>query len=165
MSATRSGFVAVTEVMTRDVLTVRPDQPVDAAIGLFLRHRITGVPVVDEAAHVVGVVSESDVLGKRGRTCREVMSTTLHTCTVATSVEEAAEELLRSRIRRMPVLDAEGRLVGIVTRMDLVRHLARTHWACRWCGTTERGLREPGACHSCGGESWRFVAEPWVPSA
>lgn len=144
--------------MTREVLTVTPDQPVDAAVSLIVEHRITGVPVVGEDRRCVGIVSESDVLGKRGRTIADIMTTDVVSVEEDVTLAEAAEILLTRRIRRLPITH-EGRLVGLLTRMDLLRYFAQTHWACQWCGHTERGLRPPNACPSCGGETWRFTVE------
>jgi len=148
----------VSDVMTRDVLTVTPEQPVESAVSLIVEHRITGLPVVDHDRRCVGIVSESDVLGKRGRTVAEIMTTDVIAVEEDLSLAEAAEIMLTRRIRRLPVT-REGRLVGILTRMDLLRYFGQTHWACQWCGHVERGLRPPNACPSCGGETWTFSVE------
>jgi CBS domain-containing protein len=155
---TRQKDSLVSEVMTRDVLTVRPTDPVEAAVNLIVDHRITGVPVVDDEGRCVGIVSESDVLSRRGRTVGEIMTTEVIAVEEDTSLAEAAETLLTRRIRRLPVT-RNGRLVGILTRMDLLRRYAQTRWTCRWCGHTERGLRPPNACPECGGEDWQFTVE------
>jgi len=52
------------------------------------------------------------------------------------------------------------RIVGILPRADLLRHVRHTHWTCDWCGTTVLGLRRPNACPQCGGETWTFVTVP-----
>jgi CBS domain-containing protein len=156
--AARRAETLVSDVMTREVLTVAPEQPVDAAVSLIVEHRITGVPVVDGERRCVGIVSESDVLGKRGRTVGEIMTRDVIAVDEDVTLAEAAETLLTRRIRRLPVT-RDGRLVGILTRMDLLRFFGQTHWACQWCGHTERGLRPPNACPSCGGETWTFTVE------
>ncbi len=75
------------------------------------------------------------------------------------TLDSAAETMLTRRIRRLPVT-RDGKLVGILTRADLLRHVRHTHWTCDWCGTTVTGLRRPNACPQCGGESWTFEAVP-----
>jgi CBS domain-containing protein len=145
--------------MTRDVLTVHVEDPVDAAVDIIVARRVTGVPVVDEEQRCVGVVTESDILGKRGSTVGEIMTANAVTVEEDVSLAEAAEIMLTQRIRRLPVVRADNTLVGLLTRMDLVRWFGQTRWTCAWCGHSERGLRPPNACPSCGGESWRFTTE------
>ena len=149
----------VSHVMTRDVKTVRAEDPVEAAVDIIVGRRVTGVPVVDEEQRCIGVVTESDILGKRGASVGEIMTRDAVTVEEDVSLAEAAEIMLTRRIRRLPVVTTDRRLVGLLTRMDLVRHFGQTHWTCEWCGRTERGLRPPNACPSCGGESWRFTTE------
>jgi CBS-domain-containing membrane protein len=81
------------------------------------------------------------------------------TTTESRTLDSAAETMLTRRIRRLPVV-RDGRLVGILTRADLLRHVRHTHWTCDWCGTTVLGLRRPNACPQCGGETWTFVTVP-----
>jgi CBS domain-containing protein len=145
--------------MTRDVRTVRAADPVDAAVDIIVGMRITGVPVVDDAERCIGVVTESDILGKRGTTVGEIMTADAVCVEEGVSLAEAAEIMLTRRIRRLPVVRDDGTLVGLLTRMDLVRWFGQTHWVCEWCGSSERGLRPPNACPSCGGESWRLTVE------
>ena len=145
--------------MTRDVRTIHVEDPVDAAVDFIVGMRVTGVPVVDARQRCVGVVTESDILGKRGATVGEIMTADAVTVEEDVSLAEAAEIMLTRRIRRLPVVRGDGTLVGLLTRMDLVRFYGHTRWACAWCGHSERGLRPPNACPSCGGESWRFTFE------
>jgi CBS domain-containing protein len=145
--------------MTRDVKTVHAGDPVEAAVAIIVERRITGVPVVDDEGRCIGVVTESDILGKRGHTVAEIMTADAVTVEEDVSLAEAAEIMLTRRIRRLPVVRGDRTLVGLLTRMDLVRWFGQTHWACEWCGTAERGLRPPNACPQCGGESWRLTVE------
>ena len=145
--------------MTRDVKTVRVEDPVEAAVDAIVGMRITGVPVVDAERRCVGVVTESDILGKRGTTCGEIMTADAVTVEEGVSLAEAAEIMLTRRIRRLPVVRDDGTLSGLLTRMDLVRYFGQTQWNCEWCGHSERGLRPPNACPSCGGESFRLTVE------
>lgn len=151
--------ITVADVMVGNVLVVHSGDSVDDAVRLIVDSRITGVPVVDDQHHILGIVAESDILGKRGQTVDEVMTRDVLTTTESTTLDSAAEMMLTRRIRRLPVV-REGRLVGILTRADLLRHVRHTHWTCDWCGTTVLGLRRPNACPQCGGETWTFVTVP-----
>jgi CBS domain-containing protein len=151
--------ISVADVMTRDVLVVHPGTTVDEAVKLIVDHRITGVPVVDDQHRILGIVAESDILGKRGQTVEEVMTGDVITTRESTTLDAAAEVMLTRRIRRLPVV-REGRLVGILTRADLLRYVRHTHWTCDWCTSSVVGLRRPNACPQCGGESWTFAAVP-----
>lgn len=139
----------VEQLMTKTVLTVAPETPLRQVAGLLVREHISGVPVVDEDGHVLGVVSEADILRReRGptpgradflhwlgsddhlerlsaRTAGEAMSRPAVTIRPEQSVWEAAARLVDRTLKRLPVVDAEGFLVGIVTRADLVRAFAR----------------------------------------
>ncbi|MFN2569423.1 MAG: CBS domain-containing protein [Candidatus Dormibacteria bacterium] len=148
----------VSDVMTRDVLTVGPDQSVDDAVAVIVDNVITSVPVVDLEHHCVGIVSESDLLGKPGSAVRDIMTRDVVTVEERCSLDDAAEVFLTRRIRRLPVI-RDGRLVGVLTRADLLRHVRETRWVCEWCGTTESGVRPPNACPVCGGTTWHLVAE------
>ncbi len=123
---------------------------------LIVDNRITGVPVVDEEHHITGILSESDILGKHGHTVGDVMTVDVLTIGELAPLADAAETMLTRRIRRLPVVRGD-RLVGILTRADLLSHVRHTHWTCDWCGTSEIGLRPPNACVKCGGESWTFA--------
>lgn len=151
--------ITVADVMVSNVLVVHTGDSVDDAVRLIVDSRITGVPVVDDHHHILGIVAESDVLSKRGQTVDEVMTRDVLTTTESQSLDSAAEMMLTRRIRRLPVV-RDGRLVGILTRADLLRHVRHTHWTCDWCGTTVLGLRPPNACPQCGGETWTFVTVP-----
>jgi CBS domain-containing protein len=152
-------LTSVSDVMTRDVRTVHVEDPVEAAVDIIVGMRVTGVPVVDAEQHCVGVVTESDILGKRGATCGDIMSADAVTVEEDVSLAEAGEIMLTRRIRRLPVVRSDRTLVGLVSRMDLVRYFGQTRWTCEWCAHSERGLRPPNACPSCGGESWNFTVE------
>jgi predicted transcriptional regulator len=117
--------------MTVGVLSVAPDTPVKEVAAVLLERGISGVPILDEG-RVVGIVSESDLLPLREerparpiRTAADVMTSPVIALTEELTVTEAARVLQRHRIKRAPVL-RDGRLVGIVTRSDLLRPLLRT---------------------------------------
>jgi len=147
----------VRDVMSRTVLSVRPETPLKDVAALMVEHGISGVPVVDEQGAVVGVVSEADfVIKERGReealeqirhrplarflghadearaevakiqaaTAGSAMSSPAVTIEADRPVREAAAVMVERSINRLPVVE-DGRLVGIVTRADLVRAYLR----------------------------------------
>jgi hypothetical protein len=107
------------DVMTTSVVSVSPGDSVDEAARLLTFHELSGLPVC-EGMRVVGVLSEADLIGKSGATVREVMTSPAFTILESTSLEQVAEQLTQQRIRRLPIVDAQGNLVGIVTRHDVL---------------------------------------------
>ncbi|MFI6226095.1 CBS domain-containing protein [Micromonospora echinospora] len=141
----------VGDVMTADVATVDGQTPYREVVDLLVRRGISAVPVVDGFRRVRGVVSEADLLhkveragrpderrifeGRRRRDARvkadamvaeELMTAPAVTTHPGASLPAAARLMDREQVKRLPVLDDLGRLVGIVTRADLLRvHLRR----------------------------------------
>lgn len=139
------------EVMTRRVVTVRDDVPLADAMRLMLEQRISGLPVVNAAGEVVGVLSEGDILRRtetgterkrprwlevvlgpgelageyvhsHGRMVRDAMSAKVIAVAPETPLEDVVELMEKKRIKRVPVLQ-QGRLVGIISRANLVQTL------------------------------------------
>jgi len=111
------------DVMVTLVVSVSPTESVDEAARLLTFHDISGLPVCD-GERVVGVLSEADLIGKSGETVGAVMTSPAVTVSESTSLEQVAEQLTRQRIRRVPVVDDHGRLVGIVSRRDVLKWAA-----------------------------------------
>jgi CBS domain-containing protein len=111
------------DVMTTNVIVLAPSDSVDDAARLLTFHHISGMPVVDDD-RVVGVISEADLIGKSGSTVGEVMTTPAITIPETLRLEQVAERLTHGHIRRLPVVDAGGRLVGIVGRADVLKWAA-----------------------------------------
>jgi CBS domain-containing protein len=111
------------DVMTVDVVSTFPEESVDEAARLLTFHDISGMPVC-EGKRIVGVVSEADLIGKSGSTVGEVMTSPADTVTESTGLEAVADKLTRQRIRRLPVVDHQGQLVGVVSRRDVLRWAA-----------------------------------------
>ncbi|MFE1270163.1 CBS domain-containing protein [Streptomyces sp. NPDC058758] len=112
-------------VMTDDVVSAVPDTSFRDVAKLLAEHDISGLPVVDADDHVVGVVSESDLLARRALTARDVMSAPAVTVHAEEAAADAARLMVRRGVERLPVVDEEERLVGIVTRRDLLRVFLR----------------------------------------
>src|ERR687885_1091799 len=139
----------VKEIMTANVLSVREDTPVREVAQALDRHRISGMPVCDDAGHMVGLISEYDLIAKPdARTASEAMSRDVISVMEDTSVDEVRFLLVNRKIKRVPVLRGQ-KLVGIVSRADLVREMALT-WVCQVCGDHERGRNPPDQCPKCG---------------
>lgn len=147
----------VGDFMTRkdELFVVKTTTTVDEALELLVQNRITGLPVVDEAGKLIGVVSDFDLLaldsisGKRisddslfpeagrtwkafkeiqklisktqGRTVGEVMTPSPLVVREMTNLEDAARLLLETKYRRLPVVDDAGRLIGLLTRGNVIR--------------------------------------------
>jgi CBS domain-containing protein len=141
----------IAEIMTAEVRTISPSASLKEAAELMLAHRISGLPVVDGNGEVLGVISETDILFKErmrevrkqgllvrhavdeeeslklsARTVGAAMTMPAVTIGADRPVSEAATLMLERRVNRLPVVDSELRLVGLVTRSDLVRAFARS---------------------------------------
>jgi CBS domain-containing protein len=142
----------VQDVMTKDPLTVHPRATLKEVAEILVREKISGLPVVDDEGHVVGVVSEGDILIKEtagtttekgflarllsfdpledlkldARTAREAMTVPAITIGPRRPLTEAATTMIEQGVKRLPVVDDRGKLLGIVTRADLVRAFIRS---------------------------------------
>ncbi|WAP54303.1 CBS domain-containing protein [Streptomyces sp. S465] len=111
-------------VMTDDVVRVSSGTSFDEVDALLSRHRINGLPVVDEDDKVVGVITGTD-LSAPAPTAGQLMSRPAITVRPQDSIVDAARAMDRHRVERLPVVDEENRLIGIVTRRDLLRVFLR----------------------------------------
>jgi CBS domain-containing protein len=140
----------VDDVMTKDVVAVRPGARYQELVKLLIERKVSAVPVVDRFGYVLGVVSEVDLLPKlvthdedgarilatrrrrverakaKGITARDLMTTPAVTVPRSVSVAAAAERMRAANVKRLPVEDDLGRLVGIVTRSDLLKAEVRS---------------------------------------
>jgi CBS domain-containing protein len=117
--------------MHGQVITVGPDTPVLDVVREIAAHGIGAVPVVDDEQHVLGIVSTSDLVALlhgsqeiEGKTARDAMSQEPPSVDEFATAEEAIEVLRNALVRHLPVT-REGRLVGIVTASDVIRHLLK----------------------------------------
>ena len=141
------------EIMTRRIVTIREDATVREAIHLMLDHAISGLPVVDAAGRMVGILTEGDLLRRsetqtekrrprwleilmgpgrlsgeyvRTHTRRigDVMSREVAAVAPGATLEEVVQVMERRRVKRVPVVEGD-RLVGILSRADLLRALVQ----------------------------------------
>ena len=117
----------VSEVMTRDVATVTPDQRVQEAASFMLRADAGSIPVT-EGERLIGMITDRDI-AVRGvangygpdTPVRELMTNDIICARIDDDVEEAANKMSEAQVRRLPVIDDQERLCGIVSLGDLAR--------------------------------------------
>jgi CBS domain-containing protein len=149
----------VADVMTPDPVSVTPNTVLKDAIQLLADKHIGGLPVIDEAGALVGVLSESDLMWQAtgvdtpayimlldsviylknpnqynqelhkalGQLVKDVMTAKVITITPEKSLREAAHLMHDKRIRRLPVVNEGGQVVGMLTRGDIVREMANSY--------------------------------------
>jgi CBS domain-containing protein len=127
------GFgVAVSKIMTRDVKFCHPTDSLAHAASLLWDENLGVLPVVSDDGHVLGMLTDRDICMAaytQGATLHDLpvsiaMSRTVHACSVDDTLEGVADVVERHKVRRLPVLSAEGYLVGIVTLGDMSRFAA-----------------------------------------
>ncbi|MBE9116692.1 CBS domain-containing protein [Lusitaniella coriacea LEGE 07157] len=146
----------VAEIMTPNPVTVKPQTPLQEAIQILAEKRISGLPVVDDAGALIGVISESDLMWQEtgadpppyvmfldsviylknparyekelhkalGQTVGEVMSDEPITVNTDCNLREAARLMHEKNVRRLPVVDSDKQVVGILTQGDIIRSMA-----------------------------------------
>lgn len=144
--------MAVSNIMTRKLITVTADTAIEEISKLIIANRISGVPVVDSDNRVVGMVTQSDIIFRQihneptfaattedlvllkegmkaekrfgaGNTAKDIMTSPVITAHENDSIREVVELITKEKIKRVVIVDEEGRLVGIVSKMDIVRAL------------------------------------------
>ena len=123
------------DYMATRLVTFTPDMDIHQAIGVLLKHKISGAPVLDTEGNLIGILSKKDCLKvafsdaylkSRSGPVGDYMSTEVETVDVDTGIVEVAERFLRGTFRRFPVLDG-NELVGLITRHDVLKAL-RSSW-------------------------------------
>lgn len=147
----------IADVMTSNPITVKPQTSLQDAIKVMVEKKISGLPVVDDAGKLVGVISESDLMWQEtgvdpppyimfldsviylqnparydkeihkvlGQTVAEVMTDRAITIEPDRSLKQAAQLMHEKKIRRLPVVDkTDGKVIGIITRGDIIRTMA-----------------------------------------
>jgi len=141
----------VSELMLRDLTSVEPDDTIRTLVEALETSEMSSIPVTDGSSHLVGIISERDVLAAALPKYMEMLHSAAYMPNLgqllggleriaeepvhkfmtraAISVEKTAEDLqaadlmIRHKLRLLPVVDAEGRLVGVVRRVDLFKHV------------------------------------------
>jgi CBS domain-containing protein len=115
------------EIMTQKVATIHPEASVQQAARLLSEERISGAPVLDAAGVLIGIITEADIIahaGREGLCVADIMSREIISVGERTPVHEIAQLLAERKIKRVPVV-CDGKLVGIVSRADIVDAVAR----------------------------------------
>lgn len=142
----------VSEVMTREVITLKPDLTIQQAWLLMLKNKVKAAPVIDSSKKVVGILTDEDLLERAGisqrlsvairmdtdeinQELRSLASSPLKVNDVMTHPVIIAQRdealgvvttrMVKSGLKRLPVVDAEGRLVGMISRLDILRQVAK----------------------------------------
>jgi CBS-domain-containing membrane protein len=146
----------VKDLMTTQVVTIGPATPFKELVARLAEHRVSAVPVVDDAGRVLGVVSEADLLlkeefpdpdadvplfwTKRRRAehdkaaaavAHDLMTVAVVSISPDATAAEAARRLHTANVKRLPVVDERGRLLGIISRSDLLKVFNRPDQAIR----------------------------------
>jgi CBS domain-containing protein len=149
----------VSDVMTRDVVTLRPEQTFEEAADVLAERKIGAAPVIDADGKLVGLLRDEDLIvseanlhvptwfsflgaefplpGEKKRfeeelkrmvaaNVEDLMQRDFPTVTPDATLADAATQMHDADVTHMPVIDNEGKLIGIVARGDIVRHLAET---------------------------------------
>jgi CBS domain-containing protein len=146
----------VKDLMTTQVVTVAPETAFKQIVACLADHRVSALPVVDDHGLVLGVVSEADLLLKEefphpdqdtpllwtrrrrrerakaaAATARDLMTVAVVSISPDATVPEAARRMHHARVKRLPVVDERGRLLGIISRGDLLKVFSRSDQAIR----------------------------------
>jgi CBS domain-containing protein len=114
-----------------NIVTFKPDQPIQDVISIIIKKKIAGAPVLDDQQHLVGMISEKDCLRlivdqayynmpAETRKVSDYMTAKVQTMSPKTNIVEAAMEFLNSPIRRFPIVE-NGMLIGQVSRRHILR--------------------------------------------
>ena len=138
----------VLDLMAAEVVSVGPDTSLREVARVMVDLKISGLPVVDDQSKVIGIVTEGDFVRKeleRGRlggigmlgaimhddavaeaeTVGQIMTTEVHTISPDASLVEAARQMTEYDVKRMPVVDPENHLIGVISRADIVEAYTR----------------------------------------
>ncbi len=146
----------VGDVMSRDVVAVRPETPVSEAVRMLLNRDYRALPVVDDQGRLVGIVTNRDLVERGGLSARvellaalgspalerelassgareknvaEVMTREVVSARPSDRLDQAARLMVERRVKRLPVTDDQGRLVGILSRVDVLRTMGEDYLA------------------------------------
>ncbi|MCX5716981.1 MAG: CBS domain-containing protein [Nitrospirae bacterium] len=144
--ARAASATCVRAAMSRNVLSVNKFEDITRAVNILAENNISGLPVVDRENHVVGIISEADVVSmvgsrrphtfkdllrhvlghpiperKMGHIVGDIMTSPVVTIHPDTEISEAVRLMDERKVRRLPVVDKEQRLIGLISRSDIVK--------------------------------------------
>ncbi len=118
------------DIMSTEIISVKKGTSIEEALKFLVNSRITGLPVVDEEGKMVGVFSDYDVISQinesgeqKPETFKQAIrySTEVKAIGEKTELGEILELFMQTRFRRLPVISRDGKLIGIITRRDLMK--------------------------------------------
>jgi CBS-domain-containing membrane protein len=151
----------VKEIMTTEVVTVFEDNTVEEAAQLLTRHRLRGLPVIDQSGTLIGIVTEYELVSQQGHTVADIMNRGVISISSETDVEYVSYLLANRQIRFLTVVD-RGQIVGLISPANLVQQIAM-RWICPVCGERVRGAEAPNQCPRCHGSKAGFTQEVIPP--
>lgn len=138
------------EVMTREPVCCEPGDPITKVAETMKRHDVGALPVVDgeTSRRLTGIITDRDIVMKvladgksvQSATARDAMSSNPASCRDDEDVTQAVERMAQRKVRRMPVVDASGRLVGIIAQADVATRVHRD----KTTGELVEAISEPG---------------------
>ena len=114
------------DIMTKDIITVSPTMSVKTLAMTLIKNQISGAPVAAKDGKIIGIVSEADLVAKKGKNVRSIMSQKVISVSETTPVEQIAQLMTAHAVKRLPVMNGES-MVGIVSRADIVSAIAQGH--------------------------------------
>jgi CBS domain-containing protein len=111
------------DLMTTDIISVAPTMPIKKLAMTLIKNQISGAPVTGKNGKIIGIVSEADLVAKKGKDVKSIMSKKIISIAEDTPVEEIAQLMTRHKIKRLPVINGD-KVVGIVSRADIVNAIA-----------------------------------------
>jgi CBS domain-containing protein len=142
--------ILVRDIMTANVIAVQKFDDISHAARMLSEHNVSGLPVVDKDNHVIGIISEADVLAmmgtqrkhttrdfirhlfghplperKMGDLVGDIMTPTPISIRPDADISEAAKIMEERRIRRLAVVDPENKLIGVISRRDILKAISR----------------------------------------
>jgi CBS domain-containing protein len=124
--------VRLGDVLGVDTTCIRADVPIETITELLVESGLRAVPVVDEARRLVGIVSKSDLLRRRGagkarkKTASEIMTPVVHGLPEEAPVAYAISLMAFEGLHEVPVVDSQSRVVGMITATDALRWVAKS---------------------------------------
>ncbi len=121
-------MITAREIMTENVVTIKPESSLEEAIELLLLQQISGLPVTDNEGHLVGIVTEFALLAIvydqkiRQESVSKHMTTEVLTIEADDPISKITDLCIVHRVRRVPVME-NGRLIGLIARRDVLKAL------------------------------------------
>ncbi|MCB9748125.1 MAG: CBS domain-containing protein [Candidatus Omnitrophica bacterium] len=121
-------MLEIQSIMTKNVFSVSPETLIVDALKILIESNVTGLPVLDENNHLVGIISEKDMLSlllgdivTKTQKVKNFMTTEVKTFKPDAKLIEVCEFFSNTSIRRVPIVDDDNKLVGIVSRRDFIK--------------------------------------------